>query len=313
MSAAPDLATVLDRFDLGDDATLADVPDRGQRGLVWKLTSSRGAFAVKSMFETWAEADVAEPAAYQQLVHATGVALPGIVRTVDGRVLAEIDGRTVRVYDWVDIQAPDPLLDTAAVGAVVAAIHRVRTVANTAVHPWYREPVGAGRWTELRDAAVREHAPFAEDLAAMVEGMIALESLLEPPADIQTCHCDLWADNVRSTSGGGVCVIDWEDAGPADPSQELCLVLYEFGGDAPRSRALYDAYRDAGGTARVERPGHFSMLIAQLGHINERAISGWLREGATTEQRAHDADLFGEFVSRPLTLALIEEILDAIA
>ncbi|MCU1367032.1 MAG: aminoglycoside phosphotransferase [Ilumatobacteraceae bacterium] len=309
----PDLARLLDRFDLGDGATIAPAADRGQQGSVWKLTSSRGAFAVKTMFETWTEDEVAEPAEFQQLVHAAGVAVPGVVRTVDGGVLADVDGRTVRVYDWVDLRAPNPLLDPSAVGAVVAAIHRVRWVESTSVHPWYTEPVGAARWTELCDAAVRERAPFADDLTAMVEGMIALESLLEPAADIQTCHCDLWADNVRSTPAGEVCVIDWENAGPADPSQELCLPLYDFGSDATRARALYGAYREDGGPARIERPGQFSMLIAQLGHINERAISRWLRDGATIEQRAHDAALFGEFVSRPLTLALIDEILGAIA
>jgi thiamine kinase-like enzyme len=47
--------------------------------------------------------------------------------------------------------------------------------------------------------------------------------------DLQVCHCDLWADNVVGTPTGGVCVIDRENCGPADPSQEL--------GNRPRRRA----------------------------------------------------------------------------
>ena len=56
---------------------------------------------------------------------------------------------------------------------------------------------------------------------------------------IQTCHRDLWADNVLPTADGGVCVIDWENSGPADPSQELGCVLFEFARfDPGRVRAL---------------------------------------------------------------------------
>ncbi len=53
-----------------------------------------------------------------------------------------------------------------------------------------------------------------------------LESWMEPPQALQTCHRDLWADSVLPTGNGGVCVIDWEDSGPADPSQELGCVLF---------------------------------------------------------------------------------------
>lgn len=308
-----DLDRVAERFDLGIDAVLDGRSDRGEQGMVCKVVSARGTFAVKTMFEAWSEAEVAGPATYQQLVHAAGVNVPGIVRTIDGTVLADIDGATVRVYEWVELRERDPLLDPVAVGTTAAAIHRVRWVKGTEVHPWYTEAVGAARWSELRDAAADAHAPFDTDLARLHDGLIALESLLEVPTDLQTCHCDLWADNLLATSNGELCVIDWENAGPADPSQELCLLLYEFGGnDASRCRALYDAYVAAGGPGRVDRPGNFSTVIAQVCHINELAVSRWLGEGSTAAQRAHDASLFGEFVDQPLTLGLIDDILAAI-
>ena len=41
-----------------------------------------------------------------------------------------------------------------------------------------------------------------------------------------------------------MCVIDWENSGPGDPSQELGCVLFEFGRSDPgRARALVTAYR----------------------------------------------------------------------
>jgi len=129
---------------------------------------------------------------------------------------------------------------------------------------------------------------------------------------LQTCHRDLWADNVLPTADGGVCVIDWENSGPADPSQELGCVLFEFARTDPdRVRALTGAYRDAGGPAAVTRRGHFSMLIAQLGHITEMAATDWLKPNARSPDRADSAAWIGEVLEEPHTRELLETILVA--
>ena len=156
-------------------------------------------------------------------------------------------------------------------------------------------------------------APFAEDVASYRDELVALEGLLEPPSDLQTCHRDLWADNVRSVASGGVCVIDWENCGLADPSQELAMVLFEFADGSPsRGRALHDAYVDAGGPGRVDRPGHFSMAIAQLGHIGEMACTTWLDPNEPEEERVRAVARAAEFTDLALTRATIDSILDAL-
>src|SRR5262249_56625616 len=127
----------------------------------------------------------------------------------------------------------------------------------------------------------RAGAPFGGRLAGLRDELDALESWIEPPQVLQTCHRDLWADNVLPTPGGGVCVIDWENSGPADPSQELGCVLFEFARTDPgRARALTRAYRQAGGPATVNQRRHFSMLIAQLAHITELAATDSLQPNA---------------------------------
>ena len=104
-----------------------------------------------------------------------------------------------------------------------------------------------------------------------------MEALLEAPSNLQTCHRDLFADNILRTAAGGLCVIDWENSGLADPTHELAVVLIEFaGGDVARARRLYQAYIEADGPGRLDRPGQFSMAIAQLGHLGERACRLWL-------------------------------------
>ncbi len=143
-------------------------------------------------------------------------------------------------------------------------------------------------------------APFAGRLADLRDELVALESWLEPPQVLRTCHRDLWADNVLPTAAGGVSVIDWDNAGPADPSQELGCVLFEFArADVGRARALTSAYREAGGPATVNRRGHFSMLIAQLGHITEIGATDWLDPNPRSPDRADSAAWIGEVLDEP--------------
>jgi hypothetical protein len=156
--------------------------------------------------------------------------------------------------------------------------------------------------------------PSNAAMADFRDELVAMEQLLERPADLQTCHRDLWADNLRRTPTGRLCVIDWQDCGLAEPSQELGLVLYEFGtGNSERARSLYEAYVDSGGPGRVDRRGNFSMVIAQLGHINESGCREWLDPAASSRDRDRSAARFAEFTSRPLTCAVIDALLDAVA
>jgi aminoglycoside phosphotransferase (APT) family kinase protein len=178
--------------------------------------------------------------------------------------------------------------------------------------PWYREPVGVDSWDELIGQLRRAGAPFAGRLAGLRDELVALESWIEPPQTIQTCHRDLWADNLLPTADGGLCVIDWENSGPADPSHELGCVLFEFARTDPgRARALAGAYRQAGGPATVSRRGHFSMLIAQLGHITQIAASDWLEPNPRSPERADSAAWISEVLDEPHTREVLGTILAA--
>jgi hypothetical protein len=310
---ARDADEIAGRFRLGADAVLTGPVARGEVGQVWRLTTSLGAWAVKEPFEPPSIVEVDDDAAFQDAVRATGVPMPALVRTVEDTVLAEIGSAAVRVYEWVDVGARDPMLDCGAVGGLISAIHRVHYAGINDVHPWYTQPVGEQCWDELVLDLNDARAPFAHQLAAMRDELVALESLLEWPANLQTCHRDLFADNVLRTPTGSLCVIDWENSGLAEPSQELGLVLFEYGcGDAGRVRALYDAYIDTGGPGRIERPGHFSMVIAQINHIGELSCRRWL-DPSLADAREHNAERVDEFVTQPITREAIEAMLDAVA
>jgi aminoglycoside phosphotransferase (APT) family kinase protein len=257
------------------------------------------------------EDEVRLGAAFQEAASQSGVPTPKVRRTAQGSLFITVDGRPVRVHEWVDLLAPDLTLDPASVGTVVAAIHQVSITETGPLDPWYHDPIGAVRWDELIQELSQARAPFAGRLAELRDELVALESWVEPPQALQVCHRDLWADNVLPTPDGGVCVIDWENSGPADPNHELGCVLFEFARRDPgRGRALIDAYRDAGGPATVDRRQHFSMLIAQLGHITEMAASDWLTPNARSPERSDSAAWIGEVLDEPHTRRLLETLLE---
>jgi hypothetical protein len=170
------------------------------------------------------------------------------------------------------------------------------------------------RWSELAAALRAADGPYARELTALCVELIALEGLLEPPTELATCHRDLWADNVLPTPTGEIYVIDWDNWGLAGISQEVALVLCEFTACAPeRTRELYGAYVAAGGPGRVERPGDFSMVIAQIGHIGEAAIATWLDPATPAAERERQVPRIEEFVTVAVTRDVIAGILAALA
>jgi Ser/Thr protein kinase RdoA (MazF antagonist) len=268
---------------------------------------------VKVLFYPLDGDEVRLAASFQEAAFEAGVPLPRLRRTAEGSVFVTIKGRQVRVFEWVDLLGPDVGLDPMLVGSVVGRIHQVSVPEVGSPDCWYHEPIGADRWDRLIEQLEQAGAPFARRLSALRDELVALESWVEPPQVLQTCHRDLWADNVVGTADGGVCVIDWENSGPADPSHELGCVLFEFGrGDPGRARALMKAYREAGGPGTVDRRGHFSMLIAQLGHITEMAGADWLEPNTRSPKRADSAAWIGEVLDEPHTRAVLDELLSSI-
>jgi Ser/Thr protein kinase RdoA (MazF antagonist) len=310
---SPEAAEILaERFALGAGAMLEGPVARGQLGQVWRLWTDVGRFAVKEWF-AGADAEVAgRDAEFSELARTAGVFTPAVIRTTAGEVTAHIDGTTVRVSEWVDLRPRTRSLDPAEVGATVARLHTVGQPAPGPVDRWFSEGFGPVPWCALLEHLVDEGAPFVDDLAPLVGPLIEAESVMEQHEAPILCHRDLWADNVLPTADGRICVIDFENLGPADPSQELAMVLFEFTAhDADRARALHEAYVDAGGPARVTRPGHFTMLLAMQAHISHLAASRWVGEKDRVE-RLRLEGWFREMLEDPVTLPQIEAILDAI-
>ncbi len=177
---------------------------------------------------------------------------------------------------------------------------------------WFEAPIGQREWRAVLKASRAAGAPYADRLAEVLPRLLEAETILTPMATVQTCHLDLWADNLRRTPDGGLCVIDFDNAGPADPARELAMVVVEFGrGDAARQRRLYDAYRDAGGPGRLTHRADFALTVAQLHHIGHRHLRMWpaARDG---EGRARSLAGIEEFLDEHPQLADIDAALGAV-
>lgn len=308
-----DATTVADHFSLGGSARLCGPVARGQLGQVWRLTSDAGSFAVKEWFAGPDPEDLVAAATFSDRLEAAGVATPSVVRTRSGEVTVEVDGTLVRVFEWVDFLAPTRRLDPEAVGRLIAAMHLAAGPATEPPGRWYAEGIGAQTWRELQALASAANAPFAGALTAQLDGLVAAETVIEPPSALLECHRDLWSDNLLRTRDDGLCVVDLESVGPADPGYELAMALFEYGLDDPdRARALHGAYVEAGGPGRVSRRADFSMLVATMAHLGQLACTRWI--GANDPAvRAHAEALLDELLDDPVTLARIDRILRAVA
>jgi hypothetical protein len=259
---------ILEAFELGSWGRLSDGPvASGRLGSIWRLDAERGSWAVKQVGDIRDEevAELLEGARFQDAVLAAGISAPAVRRTRARQVIADCGEVRVRLHAWIDLHDPDPSLDPVEVGQLVAGLHRVGFAGAIGLDPWYTEPV-------------------------------ALEAYLGgPPRDLRTCHRDLWADNVRRADDGGLCVFDFDNAGLADPSQELAVNLVEYGAEPARAGLIRAAYAEAGGPGRVEEATDFAMAIAQLSHILVEGCRRWLT-AATDAERADNEGWVREFV-----------------
>jgi Ser/Thr protein kinase RdoA (MazF antagonist) len=304
---------LLAAFGLGSRGRLSGGPvATGRLGSIWRLDTEAGIWAVKQVGNVSDDelTGILEGAAFQEAARIAGVPTPEVRRTRSGDLIADAAGVRVRLHAWADLLDPDVDLDPIHVGRMLAGLHRVDFAGTIGLDPWYAAPVTAAGWSEVVTALRARRAPFVDELDALVPELVALERYLDgAPGALRTCHRDLWADNVRRTRDGDLCVFDFDNAGLADPSHELAQVLVEYAtSDPTRAPTIRVAYREAGGPGRVERPTDFAMPVAQLAHIVEEGCRRWLM-ATTAAERADNEGWVREFLDRPLTRTVIEALL----
>jgi hypothetical protein len=298
-------------FGLGRAITLSGPLARGEVGEIRRLDTDRGAWAVKQELDPLRPDEIAEAeasATFHRLCWEAGIPTPEPLPTRTGDFVADLGGEHVRAYSWVDLVDPDTGLDPAPVGGLLARLHAVPAPPTGSARAWFEAPIGEAEWKGVLKASRAAGAPYADRLADVLPALVEVESILTPMRAVQTCHLDLWSDNLRRTTAGDLCVIDFDNAGPADPSREVAMLLFELGqGDPARQRRLYDAYRTAGGPGRISGPADFGLTVAQLHHIGHRHLTMWLA-ARDPESRARSMAGVEEFLGEPLLLADVDRL-----
>ncbi|HEY3799991.1 MAG TPA: phosphotransferase [Caulobacteraceae bacterium] len=251
-------------FDLGAPAGPLTPVERGAMGMVWRLDTERGAWAVKQLFE-WARGEerLDLETRVTDAAVAAGVATPRIVRTPDGAVIATLDDQRWRVFSWMDLGPPTrrPLCAEQAegIGSLLARLHRLNLSGDPAeIIGWFTGRRTAAQWRGLEAQAREASAPWAPLLAAALPGIEELVRTADPKNFSGACvisHCDLTEDNVRFGPSGAQ-LIDWEHAGHIPPAWELGSVLQLWATgpgdetvDVAAGQAIVEAYRVGGGWA----------------------------------------------------------------
>ncbi len=309
-----DAPAVADAFRLGRAESLSEPVARGELGQVRRLVTDQGTWAVKESLAELTADDVAaieRSSAFHLACWQAGIPTPE-PQSAAGRFVVDVGGELVQAYTWVEIADPDPWLDPEAVGSLLAALHAVRRPVEGTVDEWFEAPVGEREWRAVLKASRAAGAPYVDRLADALPRLVEVETILTPMERVQTCHLDLWSDNLRRTPDDGLCAIDFDNAGPADPARELAMLVVEFGrGDAVRQRRLHDAYRDAGGPGRLTGRADFGLTVAQLHHIGHRHLRMWLA-ARDSEGRARSLAGIEEFLGETLLLADVEAALGAV-
>jgi Ser/Thr protein kinase RdoA (MazF antagonist) len=258
----------------------------------WRLSTSRGLFAVKTLSRdqhAYGVAALEGPVRLELAAMAAGVALPRPCLAVEtGAGVAEVAGLgpqpvLVRVHEWVDGSTPTAPASTRLagdLGSVLAAIHRLGVPCGegTQVDQWYRAAHGAGHWRRLAAGAERAGRGWAGRLRAALPLLDEVEALVAARAaeavPLVVTHSDLVPGNVLVSVTGRPWIVDWDDAGPWNAAEEVAAAVVSWSSrahgepDEGVALALVDGYRGAGGVLQ----GHSPTLLA--GSLS--AVANWL-------------------------------------
>ena len=305
-ASAPDPVAVLAAFgEAGEVTAYAEVPGAWSNR-VWRLTTTRGDYALKEIRNAWGEPRwrewLAEGWLLELAARDAGVAVPEPVAALaSGHCLAHVavgDGShevPVRLHRWVE-SAPVPREPVGPdlaewVGRTLATVHRLAL--RPTAPGLYAGRVGlttADVWPELVARSYEAGAPWAADLEAAQDVARRASALLDPwdPADEVLCHGDVDQKNLLLAADGPL-LCDWDVVLPRLPAHDLAEAAMSMASwRSPEVAAAVRAgYREAGGRCGPLVPTDLGpSLASRLGWIRftvDRALEAVGESGSWTD------------------------------
>lgn len=235
----------------------------GGHNKVYRLETSAGSFAIKRYGRRPADVDGAAFGVELAALDG-GYRWLGLSRAPTGAVGRRSTAPCSECHSWVDGAAKEneqaTVADAAAMGRIVGRLHAL-AIPAPAVRPV--RPPGPDRWREVIGAGKARDAIWATRLAEGLDLVVDVSGQPRPvdlgAGELVGSHRDLNAHNVLF-SAGGLCLIDWDAAGPAWPRWERADFARRW---AERGGGFYEdeavvaflrGYRDGGGEIDDEDP-----------------------------------------------------------
>lgn len=317
MSSA-DLVAALEAFDLGAVVDAPTLAARGAMGEVHRVTTDRGVYAVKRLFD-WNTGDGAErEAAFTARARERGVITPVEIRARSGRLVVETDAGRLRVFTWVAVgPVTSPPRDAATLcelGSTLGVLHAIAPASDEAVDEWYVTTPAIGCWDEPIEAALRAGFSWAPRLAEsrpdiITETLWADAAVLGAP---RICHRDPDPTNLLPIPGGRLAVLDWENLGPLPLDREVAIVLFDWTSEGAAQlsqvRAIRDAYVRAGGLVQQLAPESFATLVStNLNHLHGQ-VSAILDPDLGAADAAYASRMIPLLIPAPRDLDRFQEL-----
>jgi Ser/Thr protein kinase RdoA (MazF antagonist) len=267
-------AAIAATFELGDVVAEPTLAARGANGFIWKLTTTRGAFAVKRLQPWVLDERLPFDVTVQVAAADAGIPLPRPVLTPDGAAMADRS----RVYEWAAVDRPYEAPITTALartlGDILGRLHALAIEPPQPIDDWYTTPPSHEQWLDLLERGRAVGAPWtawlADELSFLDE--VGARAAEQPTGDAITCHRDFAPGNVLPSAADGTpVVLDWENAGAmtADAEVAFTAVLWTVDGDHVQRAAavaLREAYDSSNGAAVTLTPASFGVSL--MTHLN---------------------------------------------
>jgi Ser/Thr protein kinase RdoA (MazF antagonist) len=260
---------------------------------LWRLSTTRGRFAVKALGQDPpADGDLATlegPTRLELAAWAAGIPMPRpclVPGTGAGlAVITEpgLPSLLVRVHEWVDGHPPTaPATQelAAALGEALAILHRLQVHGDpdARIDSWYRVAHGTPHWRRLADHAADAGRSWVGRLEAALPLLAEVEALVAARAaeavPLRVCHSDVVPGNVLVAADGRPLLLDWDDAGPWNTTEEIAAAVVSWS-TGPKGEpcqqvglAMVQGYQRAGGVIGATSP---TVLAGSLS-----AVANWL-------------------------------------
>tara|TARA_R110000823_G_scaffold47903_19_gene122010 strand:+ start:4118 stop:5158 length:1041 start_codon:yes stop_codon:yes gene_type:complete len=230
-------------FDLGRPNGQLSMVSGGFHHRMWRLDQPGASYAIKQFAD---DVDIADVATRERL-NATevvarefaGRGIPALASlSHGGQHLQVMDGEAYLVFPWTDCKArgkndiePHHLV---RVSGILAAMHRA-DIQVAGLQPPPAWPHTADSVTELLQLARERNVPEAgyllehrEYLLDVVQRQAAAQAVLS--RHVVVSHGDLDHKNVLWSDAGEPLLIDWESAGPINPTHEMLMEALDWSG-----------------------------------------------------------------------------------